>query len=214
MTSYQHILLDWDGNIAKTLDVWLHVIRIALEKRGYELSDHEIAFRCFTSFDKAFTELGVTDIPTMIEEIDAMVAKSLPNVELYPDALLVLEQLRDSGKQTALITSSWRKNLLLTLDNYNMRHFFDIIIAGDDVTHHKPHPESLERALAELGGSKESAVMIGDSDKDLGAAKNAGVDSILFYPDEHQRFYKLDDLAAHKPTHTVSDFRKIIDIVN
>ena len=30
----QFILLDWDGNLAKTLDIWLNACRAPLEKRG------------------------------------------------------------------------------------------------------------------------------------------------------------------------------------
>ena len=55
--------------------------------------------------------------------------------------------------------------------------------------------------------------MIGDTEKDVGAANNAGIDSILFFPPEHKRFYDIDKLKKHKPTHIVSDFRHIIEIV-
>jgi len=91
-------------------------------------------------------------------------------------------------------------------------HFFDVVITHEDTEKHKPHAEPLEKALAQLGGNKEKAVMIGDSDKDLGAAKNAGVDSILFYPKEHERFYRLDDLKRFGPTYVVDDFREVLKI--
>jgi hypothetical protein len=40
---YQYILLDWDGNIAQTLDLWLDILRLVLHEEGYKLSDEEIA---------------------------------------------------------------------------------------------------------------------------------------------------------------------------
>jgi phosphoglycolate phosphatase-like HAD superfamily hydrolase len=67
--------------------------------------------------------------------------------------------------------------------------------------------------LPAFGGTKSQAVMIGDSDKDLGAANNAGIDSILFYPPEHKKFYDLDKLRQLGPTYIVDDFRKIVEIV-
>lgn len=79
--------------------------------------------------------------------------------------------------------------------------------------HHKPHPEPLEKALRLLGGTKTGAVMIGDSDKDLGAANNTGVDSILFYPSEHKKFYNLARLKQLNPTYVVDDFRQVLEIV-
>ena len=137
----------------------------------------------------------------------------LPNVELYPDALEVLETLHAADKKLALITSSPHKNINHLLEKYNLTKFFDAIITADDVSHHKPNPEALEKALAHLGGDKQNAVIVGDGDKDIGAAKNADIDSILFYPDEHKKFYDLNKLRKLKPTYIVDDFRKILELV-
>ncbi|HET9850727.1 MAG TPA: HAD hydrolase-like protein, partial [Candidatus Saccharimonadales bacterium] len=120
MGKYQYVLLDWDGNLAKTLDVWLEAVRIPLAKRGFNLSDIEIA-ECFGAVRTGFEELGVTDIDEAITEMDELAEKMLPNVDLYPDALYVLEELKAADKQTALITTSWRKNVLRLLDKYDIR---------------------------------------------------------------------------------------------
>jgi pyrophosphatase PpaX len=212
MKKYQYILLDWDGNLAKTLDIWLEACRITLKKRGLELSDTDIA-ASFGAFTKYMKDWGIEDVDGAIEEADDLAKQKLPNVELYPDALEVLEALHAAGKQLALITTSPRENLQHLLEKYNIARFFHAIIAAEDVEHHKPHPEPLEKALRLLGGITSEAIMIGDSDKDLGAANNAGIDSILFYPSEHQKFYSLDTLTRLKPTYTVDDFRQILRIV-
>jgi HAD superfamily hydrolase (TIGR01549 family) len=208
----QFILLDWDGNLAKTLDVWLEACRIPLQKRGLDLSDAEIA-TCFGAPVKRFYEWGITDVDAAIGEMEQLAKQSLANVALYPDALAVLEELENRGKQMALITTSKHDFVKHLLDKYDMTHYFAIIVAGDDVTHHKPHPEPLEKAIELLGGNKEEAIMIGDSDKDIGAAKNAAIDSILFYPPEHSRFYSLETLKALSPTHIVEEFTQILEIV-
>lgn len=208
----QYILLDWDGNLAKTLDVWLDACRIPLEKRGLSLPDEEIA-TCFGAPVKRFGEWGISDVDTAIEEMETIAKANLANVALYPDALEVLERLHNDGKRMALITTSKHSFVKHLLDKYDMAHYFDVIIAGDDVTHHKPHPEPIEKALEALCGNKDEAVMIGDSDKDIGAAHNAGVDSILFFPPEHAKFYRLDNLKQLSPTHVVEDFRQILQIV-
>lgn len=209
---YQYILLDWDGNLAKTLDVWLVACRTVLEHRDLNLSDEEIA-GSFGHLQTTWLPWGVKDIDAAVNEAVALAQKELPNVELYPDALEVLEALHASGRQLALITSSGHQQVQHLLDKYQLAPFFQVIIAGDDVVHHKPHPEPLEKALKALGGTKSQALMIGDSDKDLGAAKNAGIDSVLFYPPEHQKFYDLSYLKQLTPTYIVADFRQILRIV-
>jgi pyrophosphatase PpaX len=213
MKQYEYFLLDWDGNLAKTLDVWLEACKTVMEKRGLRPSDTEIG-ASFGAFIEYLGRWGVTDIEAAFDEMDSIAKQKLPEVELYPDALEVLERLKDAGKKLALITTSSHENIAHLLAKHNVSRFFDVIIAGDDVQQHKPNPEPLEKALQLLGAKdKRLAVMIGDSDKDIGAAKNTGVDSILFYPPEHHKFYNFDDLKRLNPTYTVSDFREILGAI-
>lgn len=212
MKTYKYILLDWDGNLAKTLDIWLDACHVALEKRGIYKTDEEIS-ASFGQFTKYMEEWGITDVEQTITDADAFAKTKLPEVELYPDALEVLEKLHEDGHKLVLITTSHRENVEHLLESHSIAHFFEGIIAGNETENHKPHPEPLQKGLDLLGGDKEYAVMIGDSDKDLGAAQNFGIDSILFYPKEHEKFYKLDDLKAHNPTYIVEDFREILDLV-
>ena len=124
MKNYQYILLDWDGNLAKTLDVWLEACRAPLKKRGFELTDEEIA-TCFDAPIKRFREWGVTDVKVAIQEMDALAKHNLAHVDLYPDALEVLGELEARGKKMALITTSNHHFVKQLLDAYDMNHYFD-----------------------------------------------------------------------------------------
>lgn len=208
----KYILLDWDGNLAKTLDIWLHACKQAIETQGIVKTDEEIG-SSFGQFSRHMEEWGVPNIEQAINMADEIAKKELPEVELYPDALFVLSTLKTKGKKLALITTSPHENIEILLLKYDLLDTFDVIVAGDDTKNHKPHPEPLEKALSQLGGTKKEAVMIGDSDKDLGAAENAEVDSILFYPDEHKKFYDLKKLKKHNPTYVVNDFKQVIELV-
>lgn len=209
--SYQYILLDWDGNLAKTLDVWMVAFGTPLKKRGIHKTDHEIA-ASFGQFWQEMQAWGVSDPDVVMQEASDMARELLTNVELYPDALAVLEELHQRGKVMALITSSSHVHIQHVLAKFGMNYLFKVIIANDDVAHHKPHPEPLDKAMALLSADKDQTVMIGDSDKDLGAAKNAGVDSILFHVPEHEKFYPLAKLKTFSPTYVVDDFKKVLDI--
>lgn len=209
---YKYVLLDWDGNLAKTLDVWLVAFRTVLECRGVHKTDEQIA-ASFGLFETYIATWGVKDIDKAIDEADEIAKRQLPHVALYPDALEVLQWLHDSGRKLALVTTSGRDKIEEPLRAHNITQFFDVIVTGDEVAHVKPHPESLDRALVLLGGTKTEAVMIGDTDKDIGAANNAGIDSILFFPPEHTKFYDAAELKKLHPTHIVDDFRRVMTLV-
>lgn len=208
----QYVLLDWDGNIAKTLDVWMEACQIVLQKRGINLPDKVVA-ESFGKVTSKFPDWGVTDLDDALSEMDAEAYARMPDVELYPDALFVLDTLQAEGKKMALISTSLRANFIRVLDKYDIHHYFDVVMGWEDSTEHKPHAEPLEKALEKLGGTKDQAIMIGDTDNDIEAAHAAGIDSILFYPPEHDKFYSIEKFASLKPTHMVDDFRQVLDIV-
>ncbi|MDB5166379.1 MAG: pyrophosphatase [Candidatus Saccharibacteria bacterium] len=212
MNKYEYILLDWDGNLARTLHIWLDATRIVMQKHGIHKTDNEIG-ASFGKMTEHFLQWGVKDPEGAYDEADLVAKRTLPDVELYPDTLFVLEQMHKAGKHLALITTSPHENVEHLLDKYDLRRFFEVIIAGDDVSHHKPHPEPLEKALTALGGTPELTVMIGDSDKDIGAAQNFGVDSILFFPEEHHKFYDFGQLQTLQPTYIIDDFKQVLEII-
>lgn len=212
MKDYRYILLDWDGNLAKTLDLWLETFRLVLAEEGFHPSDQEIA-SSFGKVDEYFASLGIQDPVGLFEKAAVIGRERLPEVELYPDALEVLAYFKANHKQTALVTASDRPHVAGILDRYKMSDLFDAIIAREDTTRHKPDPESLHIAMEHLGANPSQSIMIGDSDKDIGAAANAGIDSILFYPPEHAKFYDLEKLKQLNPTYIVDDFREVMEII-
>lgn len=213
MKDYKYILLDWDGNLARTLDLWMSALKVSLERRGYSFTDEEVGAN-FTVFRQRMTERGINDIDVIIDEADGIATLEYPALELYPDALFTLMSLHYAGKKIALVTTSRHDQVDPLLKKYELYNLFDVVICGDDVKEHKPHPEPIEKALDILGAKKAQSVMVGDSASDISGAKNAGIDSILFFPPEHTKFYDIKKLKELQPTHIIEDFREIISITS
>jgi pyrophosphatase PpaX len=211
MKSYKYVLLDWDGSLARTLDVWLAALKAPLQARGYDLSDAEIGAN-FAIFEERMIARGIADVAAIIAEATQIATREVPNVALYPQAVATLKDLRRSGKKVSLVTTSRHAQIDPLLAKYELQTFFDLVICGDDVQPHKPHPAPIQKAIALLGGTKEEAVMIGDSDNDIIAATSAGIDSILFFPPEHAIFYDIETLKRLQPTHIVDNFHDIMQL--
>jgi HAD superfamily hydrolase (TIGR01509 family) len=87
----------------------------------------------------------------------------------------VLRFLREKGVRQAIFTGKGRRTTTITLDAFNLRSYFDLIVSGTDVTHHKPHPEGIRRVLSILGIPAGETLMVGDSLADIRASREAGV---------------------------------------
>lgn len=212
MNQYQYILFDWDGCLAKTLEVWLVAYRNALAHYGKYPTDREIGtYFGDRNLEKHF---GIDDHEVFTKMFIDEATINLTEVELYDGAKDALTALKNTGHKLALISSSPRQVLDTSLSYNNLTTMFEIVISGEDVINHKPHPESLEKALGHLGGLKEKTIMIGDSTKDIGAANNFGVDSILIYHPSHDVFYERKVLEAESPTYIIEDFRGLPGIIS
>lgn len=216
MKKYKYILLDWDGNLAQTLSLWPDALDIVLQKQGIALKRNQLIEACggVAAFLAANTNLSEIEGKVVLEDATVIVKRCLPEVELYPGAFKVLNHLKQKDKNLALITSSIRSVVEPLLVKYELAELFDTVICIEDTANRKPHPEPIYKALEIMHGNAAEAIMIGDTDKDIVAAANAGVDSVLFYPAEHQEIYDLDELTKHNPTYIINEFWGLAKLVD
>ncbi|WP_306590953.1 HAD family hydrolase [Geothrix sp. 21YS21S-4] len=99
----------------------------------------------------------------------------------------LLVDLRARGQRMGVATSKRRVPLLRQMARFGWDGWFDPIVTPDEVTHGKPHPESLELMQAQTGLAAGEILMVGDTPFDLDMARAAGVPSLAvghgFYPE-------------------------------
>lgn len=105
-------------------------------------------------------------------------ADHLQLVKLFPDTIAVLDSLTEGGRKLATITTRSIRTSVRSLEMTGIAKYFDIVVSAEDVSHHKPHPEPLFKALDVLGMEPSEAVMVGDTKADIMAGKNAGTKTI------------------------------------
>jgi pyrophosphatase PpaX len=85
-----------------------------------------------------------------------------------------IETLHKKGYKLGIVTTKMRHTVDMGLKLTKLDQFFDVIIALDDVEHAKPHPEPIQKALAQLDAKAEETIMVGDNYHDIEAGHNAG----------------------------------------
>ena len=212
MKNYQYILFDWDGCLARTLEIWMDAYKATFSEEDLHPSEKDIASKVFGDWHGP-EKAGAKNNDEFIKKLLNRVNANYPNANLYENAPVILKHLRAMGKKIALVTSSELKMIDQSLINHDIKKLFDVILTAEDVQKHKPDPEIVFMALEKLGGTKEQAIIIGDSKSDLGAASNAAIDSALFYPESHQLFYNLDQLQTFKPNYIIKDLIDLKEII-
>jgi len=92
----------------------------------------------------------------------------------YPGVVEVLEHYHAAGKIMTIATNKTEAATRKILAGLNLADYFQMIVGPDSITHRKPHPESLNRIMAQVGGVPAKTVMIGDTEADILAGQAAG----------------------------------------
>ncbi len=94
---------------------------------------------------------------------------------LYPGAVALLERFAAAGWSFAACTNKSEKMSRLLLRELGIAERFAAICGGDSFSRKKPDPAHLLETIAAASGSRETTVMVGDSQTDLDTARAAGV---------------------------------------
>ena len=87
----------------------------------------------------------------------------------------------------ALVTSGDTDYTELMPRRFQMRGFFQCVITGDRVSHHKPHPEPYLTAADCLGVRAGDCVGFEDSGVGIDSLQNAGMYSVAVHADVYRR---------------------------
>ncbi|MFZ3301989.1 MAG: HAD-IA family hydrolase [Microgenomates group bacterium] len=214
--NYKYILFDWDGTLAKTLDVWLSSYKEVAGSLNIDLSkysDREVVEIFFGKQGEGYKKFDIENIDEVYEKVKSVVDIKVQNVDSYDNVAKVLEELKNRGIKMALHTTSNRNLLYPAINNLDFEKYFEIILTKDDVVNPKPDPEVIEKELEYLGALKEECLIVGDSDKDIVTGKNSAVDTCLYYPKENEKFYRKEFLEKDNPDYVISDLNDLLNLV-
>jgi phosphoglycolate phosphatase len=117
-------------------------------------------------------ETGAAFAQLFVEQADrVMAAKTV----LFRGVRETIGMLQASGLVLGIVSTKYRRRIETILRRAELLAPFSVIVGGEDVSAHKPDPESLRLAMARLGVRNQEAVYVGDSVTDAEAAQRAGI---------------------------------------
>jgi phosphoglycolate phosphatase len=97
----------------------------------------------------------------------------------FPNALDVLDLLAGEGVKLGICTNKPQRLTDLLLGELGLSGRFGAIVGADSVPEKKPHAGHLTATVDRLGGDLRRTVMVGDSQTDVDAARNAGTPVVV-----------------------------------
>ena len=206
------VIFDWDGTLCDSTGRIVEAMQQAARTCDIPVpSPAAVRNVIGLGLPEALAELFPGQTPLQRETVRASYTEHFLTLDkvpsgLFPDAMKVMESLRERGHALAVATGKGRAGLDRILGGLNLGDHFDATRCADE-TRSKPHPQMVHELLAELATPAAEAVVIGDSEYDLQMAAAAGVASIGVSWGVHD----VERLSRQRPLEVVHRFADLLE---
>lgn len=176
----KYIIFDFDGTIGDSQALIVKTLQDTMRKRGLEVkSDVECAATIGLRLDEAFVqlfEMSAEEGMACAETYRVIFEENKQHliVQPFPHVLETIHTLNRQVYQLAIASSRGSDSLFGYVKQMGIEDCISSIIAGDLVEHVKPAPDMVFKALEEMNGTVEEALVVGDMTYDVDMAHNAG----------------------------------------
>lgn len=185
MAKYQAVVFDLDGTLLDTLtDLW-NAVNVACKSKGFP---PRTRLQVRRDLGNGLQRLLKLSLP---KDVDENQFKCLfqsfrqyylahCNEETHPYAGIpeLLKTLQAAGIKTAIVSNKAHP-AVQELRNRYFPETMKVAIGESAEVRRKPAPDTVLKALRELGVDKSQAVYVGDSEVDKATADNVGMDCFL-----------------------------------
>ncbi len=204
------VLFDIDGTIIDSWDFIFGAVKYTLKKHGHDISEEVLVSamggRSLLDYYKFL--LPKADWEEIAKSHNEFQQDKFDLGKPFPGAKKLLKKLKLQGYLMGAVSNRTRESLKITLDRAEFSHFFDIAVSAEDVKNPKPHPEHVLAALTYLKVEPKNSFMIGDTQHDIEAGKNAGVKTIgVTYG------FLGKDIKDHNPDFVIDNLEELLRVV-
>lgn len=182
--SYDYLLFDLDGTLTDSARGIMNGFAYAIEKLGGQAVDKSV-LRTFigpplrVSFGETlgYSPEDVRRAVVFYREYYDEQGGAFEN-SVYPGVEQLLGELKESGKKLLLATSKSIRAASAVLEHFDLMKYFDVVATAHDQLR-LCKADVIRYAFEQAGVANPArAIMIGDRDNDIIAAKEVGIDSV------------------------------------
>jgi phosphoglycolate phosphatase len=180
------VVFDLDGTLADSAPDIAHALNCAMEKRGLALFPVETVKLMIGGGISKLIERAAQarripgeEIPPIAADFVRFYRESLTTQTLpFEGARELLAMLVSEGRRLGVCTNKRQDLTLEILKNLDLAKYFQAVRGAIDGRPRKPDAAPLLEVLSSLQVHPSCAVMVGDSEADVGCARAAGVPAV------------------------------------
>jgi len=187
VTKFRAVLFDMDGTLVDTLPDIAAAVNVALIELGLQTLDAAHVATLIGNGPRMLSRRALEAQPALgTQEREHLVEPLLEGYSrhyatragasgrTFPGTFEGLRELAQRGLPLGVVTNALQHLAETVLTRFGIIPYLQLVLGGDRVTRHKPHPEPLWRACDHFRIAPQQALMVGDSINDVAAARAAG----------------------------------------
>lgn len=203
------VLFDLDGTLVDTAPDIADAVNAALAEYGLpRVAEHWVRDRIGHGTRQLIKQAASGDPEPILEAFHRHYSAHCGRRgRLYPEAAATLNTLRNAGVKLALVTNKEEAFARFVLEVHGLGSLFDVRVCGDTLPVKKPDGAVVRHCLDELRIVAARALLVGDSDTDVRAARNAGIAVwAVGYGYNHGR-----PIEASQPDRVIGALRELLE---
>ena len=175
------IIFDFDLTLADPTKGTIECVNFALERLGLPHADDErikrtIGLSLEDTFLRLTEQTKSQDVSLFISSFVERADQVMADLTLVFDSVpATTRRLSEMGFELGIVSTKFRYRIEEILAREGLLDRFRVIIGGEDVNEHKPHPSGLIAAISRMQMDTDDVLYVGDSTVDALAAERAKV---------------------------------------
>lgn len=169
------MLFDWDGTLGDSGAASLRAFRKSMSDFGIAFTDDQYKAIYTPRWYGMYDALGLAGEFWKQADLRWQHHYRDEKPALVAGAMELLSELQRLGIHTGVVTNGTRPRIERELASLGIASIFRAVVCHEDVTHSKPHPEGVLKALDAIGCEPGACWYVGDTPVDMEQGRSAGV---------------------------------------
>lgn len=195
ITKYKGLIFDLDGTLINSMPFHAAAWKQVANEHGFDIDIEDIyKMGGASSYDIAayYKNKGfnVGDIETYVQRKISLYKENLDKIVPFEGIVQILKEAKDRGVRIAIGTGSRTVNATRVLTITGLIDYVDALVTADDVSRHKPNPDTFLLAAQKLGLDPKECCVFEDGELGVKAAINGAFDCIEVNDDKIINYLK------------------------
>ena len=207
--SYRAVIFDLDGTLADTEPLVIGCMLETINAAGHPVARDQLLRYIGPPLPVMLNHMLGLSLeqaqPIYLDYLERYRRDYMPRTTPLPGAEPLLNALRQAAVPLAIVTNKREDAGRQTIELLNWSERFVTVIGADTAAAPKPDAAPILLALERLGAAPQDAAIVGDTESDMGAGRNANLAAAIGLVGVRDANY----LRNHGATHTANNLTEV-----